>query len=72
MLIKVKVFPSAKEEIIIDRGKTIFEIRVKEKPVKGLVNKRLIKLLSKHLHIPQTDIVLIKGKTTREKIFKVN
>ncbi len=39
MLIKVKVFPGSKKQEIIEKSKDSLEIKVKEKPIQGRVNK---------------------------------
>ncbi|UZE92943.1 MAG: DUF167 domain-containing protein [Candidatus Nealsonbacteria bacterium] len=46
MLIKVKVFPASKEEKIIKKKEDSFEIRVKEKPIRGEANRAVIDVLS--------------------------
>lgn len=72
MLIKVKVFPSAKKDEIIKKSEDSFEIYVKAKPVMGLANKAVARLLSSHFEIPEPNIRLIKGFRERNKIFEVN
>ena len=61
MLIRVKVFPSSKKEGIIKKTENSFEIRVKEKPIKGLANKAVLEVLSSYFKIPESEIRLIKG-----------
>jgi len=46
MLIKVKVFPNSKKEEVIKKSEDSFEIKIKEKPEGGRVNKKALKLLS--------------------------
>ena len=71
MLIKIKVFPSSKKEEIIKKSKNSFEIKVKEKPIKGLANKEVIRLLVSYFKIPKSKVRLIKGFRQRNKIFKI-
>jgi uncharacterized protein len=71
MLIKVKVFPGAKEEEIIKKSKDSFEARVKEKPIMGLANKAVITLLSYYFEVPRQNVRLIKGFKERNKIFEI-
>jgi len=71
MLIKVKVFPSSKEEEIIKKSEDSFEIKVKEKPIKGLANKEIINILASYFKIPESNIRLIKGFRQRNKIFEI-
>ena len=72
MLIKVKVFSHSKKQGIIKKSEDSFEIKVKEKPVKGLANKAVINVLSSYFKIPESKVRLIKGFKQRNKIFKIN
>lgn len=71
MLIKVKAFPNSKKEEIIKKSEDSFELRVKEKPERGLANKKLIKILSTYFKIPESRIKLVKGFKEKNKIFKI-
>lgn len=71
MLIKVKVFPNSKKEKIVQKSKNSFEISVKDKPLKGMANRSVIKALVSYLNISRKDIQLIKGVRQRNKIFKI-
>jgi uncharacterized protein (TIGR00251 family) len=72
MLIKVKVFPGSKKEEIIKKSRDSFEIKVKEKPIKGLANKEVIKNLVSYFKIPESKVRLIKGFRQRNKIFNIS
>ena len=72
MLIKVRVFPSSKKEEIVKKSEDSFEIKVKEKPVRGEANRRVIEILSLYLKIPEKEIKLIKGFKERNKIFELS
>jgi len=71
MLIKVKVFPNSKKEEIIKKSEDSFEIRIKEKPERGLANRGVIRILSSCFKIPESKVRLIKGFKERNKIFKI-
>ena len=71
MLIKVKVFPNSKKEEITEKSENNFDIKVKEKPVKGKANKAAINLLSFYFKTPKNKIRLIKGLKARNKIFEI-
>jgi len=71
MLIKVKVFPSSKKEYVIKKKADSFEIKVKEKPIKGEANKAVINVLSSFFNIPKDKVKLIKGFRKRNKIFEI-
>ena len=71
MLIKVKVFPNSKEEEIIKKSEDSFEVKVIEKPVKGLANRAVINVLSLYFKVPVSRIRLVKGFRERNKIFMI-
>jgi len=71
MLIKVKVFPNSKKEEIIKKSENSFEIKVKEKPERGLANKEVIRILSFYFKIPESKMRLIKGFKQKNKIFEI-
>jgi len=71
MLIKVKVFPNSKKEEIIEKSKDSFEIKVKEKPIRGLANKAVINVLSLYFKVPASKVRLVKGFKEKNKIFEI-
>jgi len=72
MLIKVKVFPNSKKEEIIRKSEDSFDVKVKEKPMKGKANKAVFDLLADYFEIPRGKIRLVKGSRQRNKVFKIN
>ncbi len=71
MLIKIKVFPYSKKEEITKKAEDSFEIKVKEKPIRGEANRRVVEVLSLYFKIPGAKIRLIKGFKERNKIFEI-
>ncbi|MFH1714347.1 MAG: DUF167 domain-containing protein [Candidatus Nealsonbacteria bacterium] len=71
MLIRVKVFPSSKKEEILKTANGGFKVRVKEKPIKGLANKGVVRALSAYFKISESKIRLVKGFRKRNKMFEV-
>ncbi|RUM59011.1 MAG: DUF167 domain-containing protein [Persephonella sp.] len=69
--IKVKVKPNAKREEIKEIEKDYLEVRTTVVPEKGKANKRVIEILSKYFKIPKSRIRLVRGETSREKIFEL-
>ncbi len=55
---------SRQNRIFIDEKKLCVEINAP--PVKGKANSAIIKLLSKTLNIPKSEINLIKGQTSHQ------
>ncbi len=71
MKIFVKVKPGAREERIEKISENNFSVWVKEKPHEGRANEAAIRVLAEHFGVPKSDIVLLKGKTSRQKIFAI-
>jgi uncharacterized protein YggU (UPF0235/DUF167 family) len=69
--IKVKVKTKQKKEEIINTGKDSYEISLKEKPEKGLANKRLLEILNNHYSYPEGGISIINGQQSPIKLLKV-
>lgn len=70
----VKVTPNARQAQIqpgtedgID-----FRISVTVVPEDGKANAAVVKLLSKHLKVPKSRLVLVRGATARVKVFRVD
>jgi uncharacterized protein (TIGR00251 family) len=71
MKISVRVKPNAKQEKIEKVNESHFLLWVKEKPQEGKANKAVIKILSEYFDVPQSAVVLLKGQSSKEKIFEV-
>jgi uncharacterized protein (TIGR00251 family) len=69
--ISVRVKPNAKQEKTEKIGERDFSVWVKEKPQEGKANKAVIKALAEYFGIPQADVALVKGQSSREKVFEI-
>jgi len=68
MLYKVSVsFHKNHIEIIGDH----IEIGIMAKPVKGEANLEIIKKIAKHLDIPKSNVRIVAGEKSRDKIVEV-
>jgi uncharacterized protein len=47
------------------------EIGIMAKPVKGEANLEIIKKISKHLGIPKSNIRIVSGEKSRDKVVEV-
>ncbi len=70
ILVKAKLF--SKRESIEKIDNNYFLIKVKEPPTKGMANKAIIKTLSTYFKVKLSDIKLISGTTSKNKIFEIN
>ncbi len=70
-LLKVRVIPKSKREGVEKEG-DLLVVKVRDPPVSGRANRRLIEVLSDYLGIPKSKIEIVKGLKSREKIIKVD
>ncbi len=72
LIIQVKVVPSSgHSKWAVDKS-GILKAYLKSPPEKGLANQELIKALAKALGLPQSEVMIISGATSRIKRIKVN
>ena len=71
MLIKVKAFPKAKENKVIEKTKDNFDVFVKAKPVKGLANIAIKQVLADYFKISESKLRLVRGFKQGNKIFEI-
>jgi uncharacterized protein len=71
MKIEIKVTPNAKKNEIVGFDKNVLKVRITATPVDGKANEALIKFLSKEWKIAKSKIIILKGLTSRQKLFEV-
>jgi uncharacterized protein (TIGR00251 family) len=71
IIIEVKVDPrSFRNEIVGVVEKTI-RIKLTAPPVGGAANEQLIKLLAEKFDIRKSDVIIMKGESSRHKLIKL-
>lgn len=71
MIIKVKAKPSSRKREILKINEDSFEVSLREKAEDNKANIELIKLLSNHFEVPNKNIKILKGMTSRHKIIQI-
>ncbi len=71
MRISVKVKANTSREKIEKVDDANFLVWIKEKPVKGRANEAVAKALTEYFGIAKSSVVLLKGRTSKHKIFEV-
>ena len=71
MKISVKVKPGAREEYIKEIGEGNFEVAVKEPPVQGKANRAVVRALAEYFHVSQSQVSIVFGYTSRNKIVEI-
>lgn len=69
-VIAVRVTPKARREDLVRNGDTL-RAWVREPPEDGRANAAVLALLASALGIPRSRLALIRGHTSREKLFRV-
>jgi len=67
--ISVKLHPNSSQEKIVKLNEKEYEVWIKEKPIDGKANEKLIKFLKKYF---KKDIKIISGFNSRRKIIEVS
>ena len=70
MKIQVKVKPRSKTEELSREGDS-FIVKVKEPPKEGKANQAVIKLLAEHFGVPQSQVRILGGFKSRNKVIEV-
>jgi uncharacterized protein (TIGR00251 family) len=72
MVIEVKVKPGAGKDAVLNyKAPNFFEISVKAKAEKNQANQALCKFLGKLFGIGSSNVKILKGKTSRNKLIKL-
>ena len=48
-----------------------FLVSIKELPVKGQANRAVIKLVAKHFKVPMTQVKIVSGAKSKQKVIKI-
>jgi len=70
MKIQVKVKPNSKTEELSQEG-DIFIVKVREPPKQGKANQAVIKLLAEHFGVPQSQVRILSGFRSKDKLVEV-
>lgn len=71
MKIFVKAKPGAKTEKMEKIDDSHFAVSIKEPPVQGMANKAIIKVLSEYFSVSQSDVKIISGNFSKNKIIEI-
>lgn len=69
--IELKVTPQSGKQQFTRDASGIIKCFLKSAPEGGKANDELVKLLSKKLTIPQQNIIIAQGITSRKKVVKI-
>ncbi|MDY5050239.1 MAG: DUF167 domain-containing protein [Candidatus Mucispirillum faecigallinarum] len=72
MKIKVYIQPNSKKSGYAGLYDGIPKLKITAPPVDGAANSEIIKIFSKLLNIPKSDITISSGQASRLKILEIN
>lgn len=71
MRLNVKVIPNAKSTAVVSHDGDTMKVRITAPAVDGKANKALLQFLARHFGKKKSQIKLIKGETSRQKIIEI-
>lgn len=71
MKIYIKVKPKSKKEFVKKIDDTHYVVAVSEPPVDGKANNAVIDMLAEFFHKPKSQIFIVSGKSSRQKIMEI-
>ena len=70
MRITVRVIPRAKINRVEIQSDGVVRVHTTTAPTDGTATADVIKMLAEHYNVPKTSIKLIRGATSRDKVFE--
>lgn len=70
MKINVRVIPRAKINRVEIQSDGVVRVHTTTAPTDGKATADVIKMLAEHYNVPKTSIKLIRGATSRDKVFE--
>lgn len=71
MRINVRVIPRAKINRVEVQPDGIVRVHTTTAPTDGKATNDVIKMLAEHYHVPKNSVKLIRGATSRDKVFEL-
>ena len=70
--LQVKVSPRAKQnEIVGWHQNQMLIVKIAAPPVGGKANDELVKFLAEQLGVPASDILILRGHTSKQKVLEI-
>ncbi len=71
MLIHVKVHADSKEDVVIQKTDTSYDVHVREPAEQNRANSRMLDLMSRQFIVPRTRIKIVTGHHSPSKILEI-
>lgn len=70
MQIKIRVIPRARQSKIVAESDGSLRVYTNVAPTDGKANDAVVKMLAKYLDVPKTQIKIVRGETSHDKIIE--
>jgi uncharacterized protein (TIGR00251 family) len=70
-LLQVRVQPKSRRNEIVEQPDGVFRVRVTAAPADGEANRAVIALLAEAFGVAPSRIALVRGATSRDKLFRI-
>ena len=71
IILPVRIQPRASKDEIVGEYKGALKIKLTSPPVEGEANRRCIEFLSKRFKIAKSNLEIIKGEKSKDKLIKI-
>lgn len=71
MIVNVRVIPRAKINRVEVQPDGTLRVHTTTAPTDGKATADVVKMLARHYSVPKTSIKLIRGETSRDKVFEI-
>ncbi len=71
MIINVRVIPRAKFNRLEVQPDGLVRVHTTTAPTDGKATMDVIKMLAQHYNVPKSSIKIIRGQTSRDKVFEI-
>jgi len=71
-ILRLHVVPDAKSDKVVGQHGGAIKIKLRAPAVEGRANAALIRFLSQQLELPRHAIVLERGRTSRDKLVRID
>lgn len=72
MKITIIAKPNSKIEKIEKINDNTYKVYIKAQPIENKANQRIIELLAKYFDVPKSDVSILTGQFSKQKIIKIN
>ena len=72
MFITIHVKPNKRKEGVEKNSDTEFVVYTKKPATEGKANEDIVKQLADYFDVPQSFVVISKGKTSKKKLIEIN